>query len=489
MARGQSGDEFTLTFAGDDEPDGAAGLVRPRRSGRPSVSRGSSRWRGPVPWGAGALALVVAGVLIAPPAPSPPGWGLVTDLSEPPRVAWEQELPETFATQLMLLPSRIVLTTDEEIIAFERGSGAARWSVPAQTPRCTDDGTRLVCVSGRAASARIILIDPMSGNVGVAVAPGVEHAAAIDDDLVVIRTTGSGYEIGRLSDAAVALMDAGAPVPTSGGPTSDTSPAGADAPPAADWPALWAVAVEPGVPDWLPSIAVYGSDVLISVGRVVDTDSGAVEPQGLVLDAATGAVVAEPERAVPGWITAGWRVYRADGLDVYSGDGVHTVLPANQEYLSLDDDPDPDVLIALEDTDPERSEGPPIETVARSVETGEVLWVRTGEWAVARLGGTVFTTDGAQSVRAVSEETGSEEWSSPRLAGFGCPCIGDRNVIAGWAGAQSGTGDDGTFIGLDVRTGEQLWEIPIRDWWNTVVPDGDRLYTVGGTTLTAWDVR
>ncbi|CAM3412711.1 PQQ-binding-like beta-propeller repeat protein [Occultella aeris] len=186
------------------------------------------------------------------------------------------------------------------------------------------------------------------------------------------------------------------------------------------------------------------------------------------------------------------RAHREHPRQAPSGSGRDsgaTVLPADQEYLGVDDDPSSGILIAEEDAGPSRLEGPPIDAVASSIETGEVLWVRTGEWPVARLGGTVLTTDGNRSVRALSEETGAEEWSLPPLAGFGCTSIGDGYVIAGWAGAQSGSGDDGAFVGFDVRTGEQLWEIPIRDWWNTVVPDGDRLYTVGGTTLTAWDVR
>ncbi|WP_168217758.1 hypothetical protein [Occultella kanbiaonis] len=100
-----------------------------------------------------------------------------------------------------------MIIDERSIRGLDRRTGTDQWSVPALAPRCTDDAVRLTCVTGQGDDAQVLLIDPLSGEVGAAGVPGVEHAVAAGADLVLIRTVAAGYEVARFDGAARALVD------------------------------------------------------------------------------------------------------------------------------------------------------------------------------------------------------------------------------------------------------------------------------------------
>ncbi|TDE91658.1 hypothetical protein EXU48_16120 [Occultella glacieicola] len=480
MRRGSASEEFTLTFE-DEEPDGASGPAE-REPGR----SGASRRRGSLPlitpWLAGALALVIVGVLIAPPVPVPPGWGLVANLSEAPRLAWVRDVPMSAAgSEFRLLPERVAVVADQQILGIDRETGADRWTVSANGPRCTDDGARLLCVSGVGQSTEILLIDPRTGAVGVAGLPGVASAITDGDAIVTISLTPDEYLVSRYAGAATALA---------GRQGSGVAPAGRADPPA-DVPGwatqpTWTVGLEPGIGEWQPAIAVFGSEVFVSVARETDGPSGSamVQGQGHVLDSTTGALVEDLSRAEPGWLGARWLVARdPDGVLVYSPDRDPIPLAPGQEYLQIDDDPRSAVAIrSLETTRPTGAFGP-TELVATDAASGAQLWSRPDEWVMARVDGIVVATNGPGIV-GVEEHTGAELWSLSPEAGF-VPTFADGQVLAGFAG----TGE--SLVGIDVRTGDLAWELRTNGNTIPLALDGDRYYTLsqsGGPTLSAWDV-
>ncbi|WP_168217757.1 PQQ-binding-like beta-propeller repeat protein [Occultella kanbiaonis] len=228
--------------------------------------------------------------------------------------------------------------------------------------------------------------------------------------------------------------------------------------------------------------------MLISVGREVDRATHRTEPQGLILDVTTGAVLSEPERIVPGSLSIpDWRVSGPDGTVLYSRHREPLTIPADQADLQLDDDPLSGTQIAAEEIAPGASDRFPIDTVASAAESGETLWSRPGEMPVARLAGRVLTTDGTGRLRGIRESTGALDWSLPTDALFTCPCVGAGSVIAGRTYDRTSSGTS-PLIGVDVHTGRQIWELQIAESWQLSMSAGDRFFTAGEGVLTAWEV-
>ncbi|WP_163540784.1 hypothetical protein [Occultella kanbiaonis] len=386
---------------------------------------------------------------------------------------------------------------DNKILGIDRATGEELWTLPATGPRCSDDGARLTCVSGHGQDARILLVDPLAGAAGAVPMPGVAQALTDGDDLVILTQVAAEYRVSRLDGAVMALarmQGSGPGVSSTGGPTASVP----------DWAAdpTWLTSLEPGVSDWPPTIALFGTEVMVSVPREADGPSGSAiaNLEGHILDVATGDLIEDTSRAEPGGLESGWLVERAQGgLALYSPGRGPVSLGQGQQFLQVDDDPASPIAIRTVESAPVpdgQGNAPPVsEMVATSSETGEVLWSRPDEWAVARLDGHVLTTTGTSLV-GVDETSGAERWTLGRENGIWCPCVGGGHVLAGFAmnferpdAEQAGPAP--TLVGIDVRTGDLVWWLPSDGWWVQVVLDGDRMYAItqaDQSSISAWDV-
>lgn len=270
--------------------------------GAPSPS--TRRRRGPTPWIAAAVVLVLGGAAIATPVPIVMGRGegpeaglLDLPLSQPPTLAWQAELSYPSLASVDV-PGRVIVSTDDDgtsrtVVGLDLETGAEVWRFDDDGYSC-QWGAQIVCVTDPGTSAAaVVTIDGQDGTLTTAEHPQAIAAIAADGGTAVVeKNDGSGVE-------DVVLV-------------------------APDGTELWRVEADVAETESIPAWTSL---------RVTD-DLVVSDYSGTALNASTG----EPA-AHPGWVNAdgSWIEETDTGSFLHTGDDV-IALDASELMVWLDDD-------------------------------------------------------------------------------------------------------------------------------------------------------
>lgn len=336
--------------------------------------------RGPAPWLAAALALVMGGVFIAEQRPSQWSFGLVDQVSDP-EVRWrvEHSLDPGSNPVVGTAPGAVVIAGPQQIAAFDDADGELLWSTPWSGERCAApvQQSTFACVSVQEPDNAVVFFDAVDGERERMDAGGFVAVTQVGSDLVGVRAANGSTEVVRTgADGEQVRWSAALDVPGD-------------------------IALEPAstqltlTEHYLTVSSVGLDEAFTSVHGLQDgTAFGSPEflPAQGFGDRFDRMVVHETN-------SEGLRI---DGYRVLGSRGeASAVLPGIP--MLIDDAPDSDVYL-------EAAMGNQIRAMSQG--SGDELWERSANNPIARVDGRVLLGRD-EGWTAVDEQTGEELWTLP----------------------------------------------------------------------------
>lgn len=407
------------------------------------AARHRRRWtRRPGTWAAVAGALVLAGVVAAPPLRSLESdgvaWNLLDlDLRSAPEPLWQASIAG--ASDVVGVIGRTVLVGggDADMVVdapartvsgVDLDTGAIVFTVADPENTCQAGTDTLACVEGRAGQAATVVVrDDQGGTLREVPFPGALSALVLDDDgLAVLEGFDSGVsDLVRIDAEGDELWRA----PTSFSGRVDTS---------------------------------Y-NDL-----RIVD---GSVETATGPFDLATGDRIEDPRWRAVSSDSAGTTVsVTAESTVVTTAGGEQLTLPPDERVLDIDDAlGGPIALTGLDDGS----------LAVHPREDDRPLWTITEDacWLLARLDGVLvmrcFQSTGTQ-ILALDQLSGDPLWERPGdIWADGLGASDDTLLLT--------TGDG--VSGVDPVTGEERWALPVPGDWMEIETAADAVILVTSEVL------
>lgn len=355
-------------------------------------------------WGVAAAVLVTLGVLSAPPPSPTDGLNLVASLAAPPALAWEAPVTITERPsprlEAELVGDAVAVTTDAGVTGFDAATGALRWEVLLDRPRCTYQ-EQVVCVTGRGWSAEVVTLDPRSGAVDVVALPSAAWALRLDGDVLALLYSRRTQTVVRMSGDDV----------------------------------VWATEVpyQPGIGGAARGYPFARIDDRLYVGTAGPA----------VLDVATGITLARPLQLRYDEAGIFGLGFNETWWHLWSGEQV--TLAEGAARLAVDDDLDArtSVLVSHATGITVLRDGP-----------AEPHWAGAGgESPLARLDGVLVTATPYQaSTHGIDLATGAQLWESELMS---CPCLGSGGTLL----VSSSTTVPAGLTAIDVHTGRPQWQL------------------------------
>lgn len=452
-----------MEFALDDGARGTGDNAPGPGAGAPAPPAPHG-WRAVLPWASCAVALILIGVLTAPPRPAEVGpWGRVDDLTTEPRAAWSMGAADGEVRSALIADGMLITVRDADIQGRDPDTGAVVWAEEVRDARCSTDGTALTCVD---ADSRVLELDPVSGEGTTREIPDAVLATRADGDLFVLAG-GERPALQRLSGEQ----------------------------------SVWSTRVHLD-----RGSAPFGVELTVLAGHVLTTRATAAagprDGHGSAYDAATGEWLAEgaPHSLTPAGPGV-WQLMGAEGglLFVRGGDGPQDLAHLPLGYDDAWDRPEQVALRGAETSGGETTGA----AASRALETG-VLDTATGEWLwsteepmvpVARVDGAVVantSTGDLSAAQGWDAATGEVLWQRAE-AWLRCPCLADASTLVavevGFAPAtlaRPAAYED--LIALDAGTGEERWQLDLPAETFAVLADGEHLITVAPMVLQGWNL-
>ncbi|GAB2611107.1 outer membrane protein assembly factor BamB family protein [Pseudactinotalea suaedae] len=201
-------DQMVLRGRTADEDEFEVGSDHPALEAPPARRRG--RWLGTTPWVLAAAALVVTGVAVAPDQglpldgyPSGTVGMLAVDATVPPEEMWRAPIEEWRGGPqwLSVVGETVVLLTGDHAEGLSLTTGEARWRVPVDIQTCTVREAVACLEQQGQPGARVVRIDPTTGDQHRIDLPYAVEAVAFGDDLLALTERDDELELQRV-DAA-----------------------------------------------------------------------------------------------------------------------------------------------------------------------------------------------------------------------------------------------------------------------------------------------
>lgn len=348
---------------------------------------------------------------------------------------------------MWLLGGRPVVAGADGVRALDPSSGETLWQVPLADPMCTAADAALACVHGQGEEAMIATIDA-SGTASERRFPGAEVAAQVGADLVVAGRDQSGHQWLTRAPA------------TAGGP------------------ARWRF--RPSLPSArLPFVTMRVSQGAVTVNTAaVPPDGPDAIPLAYAVDVDTGEERAAVLRSMGKLVAVHRNDVDQDDLEVLPLPGADLDVPGHPEAVA--------------------SPGGVFDRV-----TGEAIWERAGVPLVSLgedlvMAGTPLPTDLDGPVppswlTRVGALAGRPRWRVETENRLSCPCARTgSNVVL----TESALPTDRTFAldpvglrGVDVRTGQLRWSLPMDVFPTALAAGSDQVYVLADGMLTAYADR
>ena len=423
-------EEFTVSGGQDTSattPDPAAPTRRPGR--------------GPAAWVSFAVVLVLLGAALAQPLQlGADPWSAVPDVTSVPQQAWTVQPEED--VHLALLADGVLVTAGVQTVrGRDPGSGAELWARELVGARCTSDGENLVCTDS---AAQVLQIEPRSG-----------AATELEVPQALVVTVADGDVFALTSDGQLQRRSGGEVI----------------------WSAPVSVATD---------FHRGGQGLTVIAGYVLTTqvlDPANFGASGAVFDAATGQPWERTNALVLPLDAGVWVVSHADGGSVFVH-GADEPRTANGVLLQYDDQWRSSQQVTTTDDE---------QLGVLDRESGDLLW-RTDypAYPLARAGGVILALASAEQgnvVRGVQAGSGELLWERSN-AWLTCPCLSDGSTLTGHlvtVGADgSANPEQAEIIGLDLRSGAQLWSLPRPPTTLATLTDGEHLVLAAAAELSGW---
>jgi len=387
-----------------------------------------------------AVVILLGGMALAGPLRSPVGpWGQIADVTSPPEQAWSLETTEDVRSASMV--GGVVVTTGEQTVrGLDPASGEELWLVSGFGGQCTSDTSTLLCTDGDGGAVRI---DP---------ATGTSTDLGITDALAVAESDGDLFAITRDEQR-----------PFTGGHLQRIS----------EGEVVWSTPVVLG-----QDSSAYREPMAVIAGHVLTplvTDSAELGGAGAVFDGQTGEQLsAEPIHVVqlgPGV----WASLEVDASTLYVRGEEEPLPDGAGQRLQYDDEWHSDDLIVTSD------EGV---LSVQDRQTGERRWVsERPAFPIARIDGVLLhlvSTGDSATLQGLRISSGEVLWQKEDTWMM-CPCVGDRSTLAGQIrelAPGGGFAGEGPVVGVDVESGEQLWQVEAPSPMMQIVTDGEHLVLV-----------
>lgn len=402
--------------------------------------------RSAIGWFLAGLALVGAGVLITPSV-GMTDRNIAPDLSQPPQLRWQIPLESTRASDgdVWIDSGHVVAASSNAVRGVELDTAEVAWEVRGPQLTCARDAADIACVSRQGARSELIELTAGEG----------ETSRTVHPDLVAALPAEGG---------TFAMFDAGETISVmrwgSSGEHVWTHRTHADE---------FGRTTRPGRSEI--SMGVADGALLITVST-----PAVARPSQIALDIVDG----RPRTDIRDFVEhdGEWLVAKDHGAWVYDRSGQSSPLAMTGWPLRVDDNPSADTVFDIKESGMR----------ALSHRDSEHLWDFSPEpprpvLPHARLDGTLVAWSEG-TLHGLNDQNGTLLWErdsvDPR-----CPCLGDGNTLAHVTGS-----DESILTGIDVTSGEQIWQAPIAEV-RTVrhATDGDHLavYTVFGLSL--WALR
>lgn len=386
------------------------------------------------PWLAAAVIMVLGGLTAAQPM----GWswqvGIIdADLSVAPAQDWRAtvDLGDDGILRATVVGRAVVLEGDAAVVALDARTGKEQWRLPGDRLTC-DVAPLVTCVRRFADAVEVVTIDSQSGETTTTSgSDDLAAAVAVAGGLALLEITGTGLLVTR------------------------RSPDGSD---------LWSTPIDNDPLAGTPEVALGALASLLYVSgsqfAVIDLESGGVLAEPLAVSEYDGTLV-------------------ATGLP--AGDReLHTTLttasdrtltrPVSMPFIPVDDTVDDAVAVG-------RSKDV---LSATDTTSGEVIWqvvVPNAAQPIARLTGTLVVEDLVNSpghTLGLDLATGRQLWERDAV---GYQCWGGSHVLV-----CTDLGFDG-LLAIDVRTGAELWRLPLRITTLPLQATDAGLFTIDGSDL------
>lgn len=400
-----------------------------------STTRRERRRARPSPWVVTAVALVVAGVVAAPPAallpraePDGIAWNVLDiDLRSEPEPLWQAGVSVTgvigVTARTLVVESSGLFHTHRILHALDLDTGHLRWSLADPERTCQLGSTALVCVRDRGGPDAVVATVQPSGATRTIELPGALAGVDIGDGEGLVAIVGDVPELAHL----VRLDEDGAEV-------------------------------------WRTQLTISGRADVGFTGLAL-TDDGVVTASGY-FDLATGDLSGMTTPVDDTAADGAVRTVRDDGSTLVSTPaGGERVVPSGELWLTVDDSFGGQVSLTRANDDDD--------ILVRPADADEGWRLRSTPlcWPVARLAGTLlqWCTDviGTSTI-AYDLSTGERLWQRGEPGGWLSPMIASPDTLLM-------TTDDGV-AGLDPRTGLPRWSIPVPGSYVDAI-------AVGGTVL------
>lgn len=371
-----------------------------RGAAQPAARRSDRGWR----WVVTAVLLVAVGGFAAPPHNPTDGINLVASLALPPELAWESPVAvvnrPSPRLEAEVVGDVVAVTTDGSVTGYDRASGALRWQVEVDRGRCTYQD-QVVCVTGRAWSARVLSIDPRTGDVETDYLPSAAWALRVEDDVVALLYSRHTQSVVRMGVDGV----------------------------------VWSTEVpyQPGIGGAARGYPFARIDGHLYVGTagpaILDLDTGATVGRPLQLRYDDAGIFGL------GFNETWWHLWS----------GEHVTLREGAARLAVDDD-------VFGTTDVLVSHATGITQLRER--TDEPYWSGIGgENPLARLDGVLVTAlSGVAETHGIDLETGQPVWTSELMS---CPCRGSGHVLLVTGSMTVPAG----LTAIDVHNGKPLWQL------------------------------
>lgn len=372
-------------------------------------------------------------------------------MTTPPEQVWTFQPDEGGLRSTLLVGDVLVVSTTHGLVGLDPASGSEQWRRALDWPRCTSNGTSLVCVPR---GSTVLDLDPATGlTLTEQTVPDVQLAARHGEDLYVI-TDGGPIELQRL---------------VGGDPVWSTRLAA-------------------------PTLSVpHGNTLAVIAGHVL-TDWASVADQptyaaAAALDARTGTSVGSPDDPVlvhqvaPGVWTATTSVH---GFRYVRGQEEPAAITPAARSVGYDDD--------RQGTDQLRT-GADGGVGIHDTTAGTWRWQQGGPAvALARLDGVLvgLDVDPVPQLQARDVATGELLWQQEDTIAQ-CPCLADEHTLvvtaSALAPAEHGFGVAlPRLTALDARTGAVRWQLDELTSTPEVLTDGSHLIVTTPVAVTGWQL-
>jgi len=409
--------------------------------------------RGPVPWLALAVVLVLLGVIIVARPSSPWQVGMVEQIATPSYQWSAQVAPDEAPSRAWVGDEAVVLTHASYVWAMAVDTGEELWRIEGDDLHCEQNGPDgdVLCASGSGETAELLRLDAVRGEVSRTASPGLIAAVTYDEDVVAVRQDQDRIVLQRLDgDGALVWGRALGSAATSAGQRA----------------VMLATAGE----RILVMIADSNLTGVLSAVHLADDGSVAPGPDGVagrILNSSTSPWVLFDSHAEE-------RTYLS------AVDGTPSPSQPTGAFLGIDDDPTSDTLLQIDDRTIQ----------ARSQRTDALRWEvdRSREVTpIGRVDGLVLFREGSQAV-ARDEASGARLWTEPVELSPG-RVLSDGSTLLTFQSSSDGQ----AAIGIDVHTGDRVFEVPATGLGSSalvmaVQAHKDRVLVLSLDALTMWSL-